>query len=238
MSSRKRKLLYELRDVGRRCPIFFDARLCPVPTPATIQFDAATGPVAGGTSWKKTNSRKSWASSSRNRTSKQSGELEPGMVVICTLAKDFDPKSNDLWDSWGNKSKVRDDVRCCGCCEKLAVSNWVYRQYVVMAEKARPYCMECGRRRHRKRAGGRGEGQSRETGRTHAGQRRARKIISRRLLHSVLRPAVPPSPDGAMPPFRIQAPPPAPSLAAGLPAGRSRALPALRSVRHPPLDRR
>jgi hypothetical protein len=70
-------------------------------------------------------------------------QLEPGMVVICTLAKDFDPKSNDLWDSWGNKSKVRDDVRCCGCCEKLAVSNWVYRQYVVMAEKARPYCMEC-----------------------------------------------------------------------------------------------
>ncbi len=70
-------------------------------------------------------------------------QLEPGMVVICTLAKDFDAKSNDLWDSWGNKSKVRDDVRCCGCCEPLAVSNWVYRQYVVMAEKARPYCMEC-----------------------------------------------------------------------------------------------
>jgi hypothetical protein len=70
-------------------------------------------------------------------------QLEPGMVVICTLAKDFDPKSNDYWDSWGNKSKVRDDVRCCGCCEPLAVSNWVYRQYVVMAEKPRPYCMEC-----------------------------------------------------------------------------------------------
>jgi hypothetical protein len=25
----------------------------------------------------------------------------------------------------------------------LAVSNWAYRQYVVMAEKAKPYCMEC-----------------------------------------------------------------------------------------------
>jgi len=69
--------------------------------------------------------------------------LEPGMVVICTLAKDFDPKSNEFWDSWGNKSKIRDDVRCCGCCEPLAVSNWVYRQYVVMDEKPRPYCMEC-----------------------------------------------------------------------------------------------
>jgi hypothetical protein len=70
-------------------------------------------------------------------------KLEPGMVIICTLAKDFDPKSNEYWDSWGNKSKVRDDVRCCGCCEPLAVSNWVYRQYVVMGEKPRPYCMTC-----------------------------------------------------------------------------------------------
>ena len=70
-------------------------------------------------------------------------KLEPGMVMICTLAKDFDPKTNALWDSWGNKSKARDDVRCCGCCEPLAVSNWAYRQYVVMAEKPRPYCMEC-----------------------------------------------------------------------------------------------
>lgn len=70
-------------------------------------------------------------------------KLEPGIVIICTLAKDFDPKSNAYWDSWANKSQVRDDVRCCGCCDPLAVSNWVYRQYVVMAEKPRPYCMEC-----------------------------------------------------------------------------------------------
>jgi hypothetical protein len=70
-------------------------------------------------------------------------QLEPRMVMICTLGKHFDPKTNQLWDSWGNKSKVRDDVRCCGCCEPLAVSNWAYRQYVVMAEKVRPYCMEC-----------------------------------------------------------------------------------------------
>ena len=70
-------------------------------------------------------------------------KLEPGMIIVCTLGKHFDPKSNEFWDSWGNKSKVRDDVRCCGCCEPLAMSNWAYRQYVVMAEKARPYCMEC-----------------------------------------------------------------------------------------------
>src|SRR4029079_12601037 len=30
-------------------------------------------------------------------------KLEPDMVVVCTLARDFDPKSNDLWDQWGNK---------------------------------------------------------------------------------------------------------------------------------------
>ena len=69
--------------------------------------------------------------------------LEPDMVVVCTLARDFDPKSNDLWDQWGNKSEVRDDVRCCGCCEALAVSNWVYEQYVAMKHKPRPYCMAC-----------------------------------------------------------------------------------------------
>jgi hypothetical protein len=70
-------------------------------------------------------------------------KLEPDMVVICTLAKDFDPKNNELWDRWANKSKVRDDVRCCGCCESLAVSNWVYDQYVVMKEKPRLYCVAC-----------------------------------------------------------------------------------------------
>jgi hypothetical protein len=70
-------------------------------------------------------------------------KLEPDMVVVCTLAKHFDPKCNEYWDQWGNKSQVRDDVRCCGCCEALAVSNWVYEQYVVMKEKPRPYCMEC-----------------------------------------------------------------------------------------------
>jgi hypothetical protein len=70
-------------------------------------------------------------------------KLEPDMVMVCTLAKDFDPKTNDLWDQWGNRSEVRDDVRCCGCCEPLAVSNWAYGQYAKMAEKPRPYCMEC-----------------------------------------------------------------------------------------------
>jgi hypothetical protein len=70
-------------------------------------------------------------------------KLEPDMVVICTKGKDFDPKTNALWDAWGNKSAVRDDVRCCGCCEALAVSNWAYRQYIAMDEKARPYCIEC-----------------------------------------------------------------------------------------------
>src|SRR5205085_5252882 len=70
--------------------------------------------------------------------------LEPGMVMVCTLAKDFDPKTNELWDFWGNRSAVRDDVRCCGCCEPLAVSNWAYEQYKAMpGEKARPYCMAC-----------------------------------------------------------------------------------------------
>jgi hypothetical protein len=70
-------------------------------------------------------------------------KLEPDMVVVCTLGRDFDPKSNDLWDQRGNKSEIRDDVRCCGCCEALAVSNWVYEQYVAMKEKPRPYCMAC-----------------------------------------------------------------------------------------------
>ena len=70
-------------------------------------------------------------------------KLEPDMVIVCTLGRDFDPSSNDLWDQWGNKSEVRDDVRCCGCCEALAVSNWVYGQYIAMKEKPRPYCMEC-----------------------------------------------------------------------------------------------
>jgi len=70
-------------------------------------------------------------------------KLEPDMVIVCTLGRDFDASSNDLWDQWGNKSEVRDDVRCCGCCEALAVSNWVYGQYVAMKEKPRPYCMEC-----------------------------------------------------------------------------------------------
>src|SRR5436190_17658600 len=66
------------------------------------------------------------------------------MVIVCTLAKDFDPKTNELWDFWGNRSAVRDDVRCCGCCEPLAVSNWAYQQYTEMkGEKARPYCMAC-----------------------------------------------------------------------------------------------
>jgi hypothetical protein len=70
-------------------------------------------------------------------------KLEPGMITICTRGTDFDPKTNELWDHWDNKSEVRDDVRCCGCCEALAVSNWVYKQYIVMKEKPRPYCMEC-----------------------------------------------------------------------------------------------
>jgi hypothetical protein len=70
-------------------------------------------------------------------------KLEPDMIMICTRAADFDPTTNALWDAWGNKSAVRDDVRCCGCCEALAVSNWAYRQYVGMKEKARPYCVEC-----------------------------------------------------------------------------------------------
>ena len=69
-------------------------------------------------------------------------KLEPGMVMVCTLGRDFDPRTNALWDLWGNKSEVRDDVRCCGCCEPLAVSNWAYGQYIKMTEKARPYCME------------------------------------------------------------------------------------------------
>ena len=70
-------------------------------------------------------------------------KLEPDMVIVCTLAKEFDPKNNQLWDQWGNKSQVRDDVRCCGCCEALAVSNWVYEQYVKMKDKPRPYCLHC-----------------------------------------------------------------------------------------------
>jgi hypothetical protein len=70
-------------------------------------------------------------------------KLEPDMVMICTRGAEFDPATNALWDQWGNKSSVRDDVRCCGCCEALAVSNWAYGQYVGMAEKPRPYCMEC-----------------------------------------------------------------------------------------------
>ncbi|HEY1376775.1 MAG TPA: hypothetical protein VGF55_08265 [Gemmataceae bacterium] len=69
--------------------------------------------------------------------------LEPGMVMVCTRGADFDPATNALWDQWGNKSAVRDDVRCCGCCEALAVSNWAYGQYVKMTEKPRPYCIEC-----------------------------------------------------------------------------------------------
>ena len=70
-------------------------------------------------------------------------KLESDMIIICTLGKDFDPATNALWDAWGNKSAVRDDVRCCGCCEALAVSNWAYNQYVGMKDKARPYCVEC-----------------------------------------------------------------------------------------------
>lgn len=70
-------------------------------------------------------------------------KLEPDMVVICTLAEGFDPKTNDLWDLWDNKCEPRDDVRCCGCCEALAVSNWVYKQYVVMTAKPKPYCIAC-----------------------------------------------------------------------------------------------
>src|SRR5436305_412309 len=70
-------------------------------------------------------------------------KLEPDMVVVCTLAKTFDPKNNDLWDLWDNKCEPRDDVRCCGCCEALAVSNWVYKHYVAMKDKPKPYCVEC-----------------------------------------------------------------------------------------------
>src|SRR5262249_42259695 len=70
-------------------------------------------------------------------------KLEPDMVMVCTLGKDFDATTNELWDQWGNRSEVRDDVRCCGCCEPLAVSNWAYGQYAMMTEKPRPYCMEC-----------------------------------------------------------------------------------------------
>ena len=70
-------------------------------------------------------------------------KLEPDMVVVCTLAKDFDPSHNDMWEFWDNKSEPRDDVRCCGCCEALAVSNWVYKQYVAMAQKPKPYCAAC-----------------------------------------------------------------------------------------------
>jgi hypothetical protein len=79
-------------------------------------------------------------------------KLEPGMVMVCTLGRDFDPKTNELWDHWGNRSQVRDDVRCCGCCEPLAVSNWAYEQYAAMTEKARPYCMECAAEVMRKEA--------------------------------------------------------------------------------------
>ncbi len=79
-------------------------------------------------------------------------KLEPGMVMVCTLGKDFDPKTNALWDQAANRSSVRDDVRCCGCCEALAVSNWAYGQYVAMKEKPRPYCMECAAELMRKEA--------------------------------------------------------------------------------------
>src|SRR2546423_1653279 len=66
-------------------------------------------------------------------------KLEPGMVMVCTRGRDFDPKTNDLWDHWANRSAIRDDVRCCGCCEALAVSNWAYEQYSKMkGAKARP----------------------------------------------------------------------------------------------------
>jgi hypothetical protein len=70
-------------------------------------------------------------------------QLEPGMIIVCTRGSDFDPATNALWDRWGNKSAVRDDVRCCGCCEALAVSNWVYGKYIGMDDKPRPYCMHC-----------------------------------------------------------------------------------------------
>ena len=69
--------------------------------------------------------------------------LDPDMLVCCSRAADFDPSHNELWERWGNKSAVREDVHCAECGSTLAMSNELYGQYTVLDRKPTVCCPQC-----------------------------------------------------------------------------------------------
>jgi hypothetical protein len=77
----------------------------------------------------------------------QVGEIDDpraeAVVILVTLAVDFDPASNVLWELDANKSAVRPDVHCSFCKGVVAMSNHAYGRYAAMVKKPRVCCTRC-----------------------------------------------------------------------------------------------
>jgi len=68
---------------------------------------------------------------------------EPGIVVVCARAADFDPETNVLWENEANRSAVRPDVLCQDCKSPLAMSHHAYAQYRAQDRKPKVLCVQC-----------------------------------------------------------------------------------------------
>lgn len=77
-------------------------------------------------------------------------DIPAGAKIIVTRVEDFDPESNDVWQSDSNKSYPREGIECCGCHKPVVLSNALFRNYSINPTPELLYCYRCGFQPERK----------------------------------------------------------------------------------------